>query len=297
MPQLIAGAVELFLGIINAIPLILPPLVDAIPDIVIAVVDGLLDNLPTLIEGAVSFLLAIVDTIPVLISALLPEVPKIVDAVVDGLLSNIDVLIDGAIELLFGILDAVPEISAAILKEMPKLVTDITDSLLGCIPDLIAAGGQLLGGLVKGMLNFDWMSSIKSIGGGIVDGFKNIFDIHSPSRVMAELGEMLDQGLAVGIEDNADAPVDALDTVSDDMLDTAAGLDGLTLERRMEHTFADTSTPSQTSGIASKLDQIYRAILAGQVIMLDSKTLIGSTAEGYDTELGQRRVLAERGAL
>ena len=46
-----------------------------------------------------------------------------------------------------------------------------------------------------------------------------------------------------------------------------------------------------------KLDQILNAIKLGQVIMLDGKTLVGSTAVRYDNELGQRRVLAERGAL
>lgn len=297
IPQLIKGAIQLFMAIIDAIPLILPPLVAAIPDIVMAIVNGLLDNLPTLIEGAVQFLLAIIDTIPVLIQALLPEVPKIVDAVVDGLLDNIDVLIDGAIELLFGILEAIPEINAELTKEIPSIITTIVDSLLGGIPDLIAAGGDLLSGLVKGMLDFDVGKAIKSIGGGIVGGFKKIFDIHSPSRVMEELGEMLDAGLAVGIEDNAKAPINALDALSEDMLDSTSGLEGVTLERRMEHTFADTSTPAQTSGILSKLDMIYQAVLAGQVIMLDGKTLVGSTAERYDTELGQRRVLTERGAL
>jgi phage-related minor tail protein len=296
IPLLIDGAVQLLLALLDAIPLILPPLIEAIPQIVIAIIDGLLSALPELLEGAVQFLLAIVQAIPILLQALLPEVPRIVDTIIDGLLDNLPVLIDGAIELLFGILEAIPEITAAIYEEMPSIVTSIVEALLEAIPELIKAGGQLLEGLVEGMLDFDIKGALKKVGDGVINGFKKAFDIHSPSRVMADIGELLDEGLAVGIEDNAGAPVNALDKLSEDMVDEARGLDGVTLERRMTYTSIP-GAQSQADGISSKLDRIYQAILSGQVIMLDGKTLVGSTANRYDTELGQRRVLAERGAL
>ena len=296
IPQLIDGAVQLLLAIVDAIPRILPLLIAAIPLIVISLIDGLLSALPELLEGAVQFLLAIVQAIPILIKELLPQIPKIVNTIIDGLLDSLPVLIDGAIELLFGILEAIPEIQAAIYEEMPSIVTSIVDAVLGAMPELIEAGWQLLSGLVKGMLNFDIKGALKKVGDGIISGFKKVFDIRSPSHVMAGLGELLDEGLAMGIKDNATAPVKALDKLSEDMLDSTTGFDGMTLERKMVNA-VDVKNASATDGLAGKLDQIYKAILAGQVIMLDGKTLVGSTAVRYDTELGQRRVLAERGAL
>lgn len=297
IPQLIDGAVQLLLALLDAFPLIIPPLVEAIPPIVMAIINGLLVALPQLIEGAVQFLMAIVQAIPILIDALLPEVPKIVDTVINGLLDNLPLLIDGAITLLFGILEAFPVIIAAIVEEMPSIVASIVTALLNAIPQLIDAGKQLLAGLVEGMLNFDIMGALEKVGDGIVNGFKKIFDIHSPSRVMSGLGELLDEGLAVGIEDSADAPINALDKLTADMIDGTEEMSGLTLERRMTHAFDTGATATHTEGISSKLDRIYQAILSGQVIMLDGKILVGSTAPRYDTELGQRRVLTERGAL
>jgi hypothetical protein len=159
------------------------------------------------------------------------------------------------------------------------------------------AGLQLLEGLVKGMLDYDYMSALESIGDVFIEGFKKVFDIHSPSRVMAGLGELLDEGLAMGIEAGANAPVNALDKLSTDMLEGTDALNGVTLERKVAHSFNAVNTAGHAEGIHAKLDQIYRALLSGQVIMLDGKTLVGSTAVRYDTELGQRRVLAERGAI
>ena len=296
IPQLIDGAVQFLLAIVDAIPRILPPLLAALPQIVISIIDGLMAAIPELIDGAVKFLLAIVQAIPILLKALLPEVPRIVDAIIDGLLDNLPVLIDGAIELLFGILEALPEITAAIYEEMPSIVTSIVESLLKAIPKLIKAGKQLLEGLIEGMLDFDIGGALKKVGDGIINGFKKAFDIHSPSRVMMGIGELLDEGLAVGIEENAKTPINALDKLSEDMVDGASALNGVTIERRMNYN-ASQGAVNPADGISGKLDRIYQAILNGQVIMLDGKTLVGSTAVRYDTELGQRRVLAERGAL
>lgn len=296
IPILLEGAIQFLLAIVDAIALIVPPLLAALPQVITTLVEGLVASIPALLDSAFMLLHAIVDAIPMIIKALLPEIPRIVDTIVDGLLDNLPVLIDGAIELLFGILEAIPEITAAIFEEMPSIVTSIISALLKALPELIKAGGQLLAGLVEGMLDFDIGGALKKVGDGIINGFKKAFDIHSPSRVMMGLGELLDEGLAVGIEENAKAPINALDKLSEDMVDGAIGLDGVTLERRMTYN----NTPEATStadGIAAKLDRIYQAILAGQVIMLDGKKLIGSTATGYDTELGQRRILAERGAL
>lgn len=296
IPQIVNGAVQLLLAILEAIPQILPPLIESIPAIVLAIIDALVAAIPQLIEGAVQFLMAIVQAIPLLIKELLPAIPTIVDTIIDCLLDNLPLLIDGAVELLFGILEAIPEITAAIYEEMPSIVTSIVKALIKSIPALWDAGVQLLEGLVKGMLEFDIGGALKKVGNGIVNGFKKAFDIHSPSRVMAGLGELLDEGLAVGIEENAKAPINALDKLSEDMVDGVAGFDGMTLERRMTYT-NNSGAASAADGISGKLDRIYQAILNGQVIMLDGKTLVGSTAVRYDTELGQRRVLAERGAL
>jgi hypothetical protein len=110
------------------------------------------------------------------------------------------------------------------------------------------------------------------------------------------MGMLLDEGLAAGIEDGAKAPINALDKLSEDMIGDGDTLGDINLERRMTHSFS-AGNASQVDSIGAKLDQIYKAIKSGQVIMLDGKTLVGSTAVRYDNELGQRRVLAERGAL
>ena len=109
---------------------------------------------------------------------------------------------------------------------------------------------------------------------------------------------MLPAGMAQGIEASADKPLKAMADLSSDLLDEADSPNGLTLERQMRHTFAapEQLTSAQT-GMLDKLDKILTAIEHGQIITLDGKALVGATAAMTDSALGQRRVLAARGAV
>lgn len=109
---------------------------------------------------------------------------------------------------------------------------------------------------------------------------------------------MLAVGLAEGIEDNADQPLDAMTDLSDGILGEAGELNGLTLERRLQHTFgAPDSVSAAESGMLSRLDKILAAIERGQILTIDGSALVGATAGHMDSALGQRRALAARGAV
>ena len=185
-----------------------------------------------------------------------------------------------------------------IKKIMGNLVTSAVNKLKELPQKVVSIGGDLISGLWKGVKDkLNWLKNkLSSFATSVLDSIKSFFGVHSPSTETAWIGEMLDEGMAAGVKDNADEPIKAMDQLSSKMLTAASGAGDLTLERKISHTFSSPSVGNADS-ISNKLDQIYKAILSGQVIMLDGKTLVGSTADRYDNELGQRRVLAERGAL
>lgn len=178
--------------------------------------------------------------------------------------------------------------------------TKVTDGFKNLPSKMAEVGRNLIEGLWKGIKNMgSWIwDKVTGFADGVLDGIKDAFGVKSPSRKTAWIGEMLDQGLAKGIEDNADGPLDALSELSGDMLDEAAGLNGLTLERKLQHTFAPSSAEATAqNNLLSKLDRILAAIEQGQVLTIDGEALVGSTLHAYDNKLGQRRALAARGAL
>lgn len=91
---------------------------------------------------------------------------------------------------------------------------------------LVDVGKNLISGLWNGITSAAgavW-DGITSFGGAIVDGFCSFFGIHSPSRVMAGIGEYLTLGLAQGITDETDSVVQGVKDVSDTALATMTNL-------------------------------------------------------------------------
>lgn len=181
---------------------------------------------------------------------------------------------------------------------MGNLVTSAVNKLKEIPSKVISIGGDLVSGLWQGVKDkLNWLKQkLSSFATSVLDSIKDFFGVHSPSTETEWLGKMLDEGMAIGVTKNADEPIKAMDRLSSEMLASASGEGDLTLERRINNTFGATA-PTQDNGVKDTLNKILGAIERGQVIMLDGKTLVGSTADRYDTELGQRRVLAERGAL
>lgn len=91
---------------------------------------------------------------------------------------------------------------------------------------LVDVGGNLISGLwqgITGAAGAVW-NGICDFGSAVVDGFCDFFGIHSPSRVMAGIGEYLSLGLAQGITDETGSVVQGVQDVSDTALSTMMDL-------------------------------------------------------------------------
>lgn len=91
---------------------------------------------------------------------------------------------------------------------------------------LVDVGGNLISGLwqgITGAAGTVW-NSICDFGSSIVNGFCDFFGIHSPSRVMAGIGEYLSLGLAQGITNETGSVVQGVQDVSDTALSTMMDL-------------------------------------------------------------------------
>lgn len=91
---------------------------------------------------------------------------------------------------------------------------------------LVDVGGNLISGLwqgITGAAGAVW-NGICDFGSSIVNGFCDFFGIHSPSRVMAGIGEYLSLGLAQGIADETDSVVQGVQDVSNTALSTMMDL-------------------------------------------------------------------------
>ena len=301
IPQLIKGVVTLLLAIVDAIDQALPAIIEAVPELVLCIVETLIDETPRLIDGALKLLLAIVDAIPLLIEKLVPAIPKIITAIINGLLKATPQIIAAAVKLFTAIKDGIPKALGALVKALPQIWNTIWGFMKQLPGKLVSIGADLVAGLWNGIANrSSWLKSkIQGWVGDVTKFLKKLFGINSPSKVTAYMGEMLDEGLAKGIEDNTAAPKEAMADMTGEVINAAGQVDGVAIERQINYSVSASAAANaaQNAGLLGKLDKILAAIERGQIITIDSNALVGATVNPMNSALGQRRVLAGRGAL
>lgn len=101
-------------------------------------------------------------------------------------------------------------------KEKVKEVKDAVVEGFESLPEKLSEiGTQLISGLWGGITGMgDWLKEkISGFGSGIIEGFTEVFDINSPSKVMEKLvGNNIVYGLVKGVTEKTSEAVRAMDT-------------------------------------------------------------------------------------
>lgn len=154
---------------------------------------------------------------------------------------------------------AIPNVISTIMsffEELPGKMLEIGKNLLRGLADGISSAvGAVVG-------------KVKNVAGSILNGFKNAFDIHSPSKATAKMGNMLMQGLAGGVSDSAHVVMTSVMKMSDTLL---TKLESLVAQVTQLMSFAGNAI--QPFGIGGSEDQQNFASLCDRWIDL-YRTLI-----------------------
>ena len=187
LPAIIEGAVALVNGLVQAMP---------------AIIDALMGALPDLIGGIMQMVFALMEALPQIMEVICSKLPEAIELLCAALPAMIPSLVTGLISMLVTLMTYMPQFIQPIIDYMPDIIEAITTSLIANLPALVEAGGNLLMGLFEGMLQFvaNIPEILDTIFIAIYEGIKILFGIHSPSTVMAEIGEFIIQGMINGIQ-------------------------------------------------------------------------------------------------
>ena len=228
LPQLIETIISLIVSVAQALTEQLPTLIPIVVKGLLDAIQALLDNIDKLIDCAIELTLAILDGIIATLPILIEEMPVIVEKLVtkltdpeqmekvlnaafllvvklaEGIIKNIPQLIQAQIKIMSSLIKGFQNYTNN-MKELGKQILDwIKNGILAGITAIGRVGGQLMEGLVNGIKE-KWnhlKDSVTNLGKGIIDKFKNVFGIHSPSKVFKGLGGQLGAGLEIGIKDS-----------------------------------------------------------------------------------------------
>ena len=181
------------------------------------------------------------------------------------------------------------------LDEMEELKNSALEKAASYGDDFIDVGLSITDGVVQGVKDgkSGVVNSIVDTVKAAIKAAKAAADIHSPSRVMRdEVGKPLSQGVALGVTDEADKPVEAVGGVVRRVIEN-----GVNVSRDIKTTFRRENSGIRTGDIMALLSDYLPQLLAasGRQIVLDSGAVVGGTIDMIDSKLGQNALLKARG--
>ena len=205
LPQLLQMGIELIVQLILGIAKQAPELIPTIIDCIMLLVETLIDNLDLIIDAGIELILALIEGIFNALPNLISKLPELMLKLTSALLKLIFVqipklgqsIVEKIVEGLFNFWNKMIQK----IKEFFK--GTILEPIVNKVADMASAGLDLIKGLWNGIKDAkQWLKNkISGFFDGVVDGIKDFFGIHSPSKLFFEIGGYLDEGFIEGIDD------------------------------------------------------------------------------------------------
>lgn len=220
LPDVLSKGVEIITNVVNGILSSLPEIIRSVTEMIRTFVEFLSQNAPTIMKSGMELLMN----------------------VVQGILDNLPEIISATVELIGVLIQTIVENLPQIIEMGFELVTQLIVGLVNAIPDLVAGAWQLVTGIADTFTSFDWIEIGKNLVQGIINGIKSmasaIWDaakgvaldafnaakdalgIASPAKKGIYIGEMLDEGFALGVENKMGLVDDAVSELADTSVST-----------------------------------------------------------------------------
>lgn len=284
VPELVQGAITLFLGLIDGLNDVIKQLMPMLPSLIKQITDTLIKNLPTIIEGGFQLLTGLITGLTKCTPDLIDAIIALIPVITGSLTENLPALVKAGMKLIVALAQGLPDAIPAIIDALP----DIISAIIKGFEDVnwLDLGANILKGILNGLVSAVsgiW-DVVKDVSSAIIDGFCDFFDIHSPSRVMAKkVGQYLPSGIAVGMEDTADEPVNEAQAIVDSVAGVSAEMDPVMIGRQNVRKTADK--------ISTEIDSTTQHGKSGDltvVMNIDGKRFATVTAPYMDVAMAEK---------
>jgi tape measure domain-containing protein len=210
IPLVEAGS-QFIIALLNKLNEYAQPMVDAGMQLLISFLQGISDNIEQLTEVGISIVVGLLEGVNSKLSDIINVAVAIIETLLDGIASAIPDLINAGVNL---IIDFINGLADTIRTKTPLLL-EAVGNLAGAIIEGLAMGlfggiGQILGAIIN-------------VGKAIINGFKDLLGIHSPSTVFKEFGVNTLMGFINGIENTVGDVVSAISGVVSKVISTIGG--------------------------------------------------------------------------
>lgn len=277
IPDVLIAVVDIVLAIVSAIPGMIPTLLAGFVNLLMSIVTAVVEVIPPLLEAIPQIIIAIVELLPTLIPALLMAAVDLLMALIDAIDVIIPILLDAAVMLIMAVVEMIPTLIPAILDAAVQLLMAIVNAIPIIIPRLLTAVVNLIVNVVRIIPTFIGqlitaaislfmaiVQAVPQVIGALVGAVRNL--ITSARNVLpgmvssfATAGRDLIQGIISGVAGGVGALVDSVRNAAKRALDAAKSLLGIKSPSRV---FRDAVGKQIIAGWADGIDGNAKGLIA-----------------------------------
>lgn len=204
LPIIINSGVQIILALVQGIGESLPILIPALVDAVVLIVETLIDNIDLIIDAGIQLILGLADGLIEALPRLIDKVPEIIEKLFDAFIRNFPKIVEAGGQLIGKLIVGIIGSLGTLYSRVPEIIHTVVKGISSGYQTIKNAGLNLVAGIWEGISgSLDWIKNkIKGWVGNVTKFIKNLFGIHSPSKLFKdEIGTNLALGIGEGFTD------------------------------------------------------------------------------------------------
>lgn len=196
LPKMIDAGMQLLDALGQGLLDNLPVIISAANDIIMQLISGFISSLPDIAKAATEIIASLVVGIGESLPTLIPAAIDAMLTIIDTLIDNIDLLVDAAIAITVGLAEGLINALPVLIERVPEIIVKLIDAFIENAPKIAEAALELILMLGNGLLDAlpNLWKNIKSIIGQIKDRFVQGFED------FINIGKNIVEGLWDGIK-------------------------------------------------------------------------------------------------
>ena len=145
LPAVIDAALQLVLAVAGVLPQLISTILEVVPQITQAI----LGALPTLITTLLQVVAQIITTLGEILPTIIEQIVAILPQIVASITENIPVLLQAAVDFLLAIVEAIPVVIPMLIEALPQIISSILNAVIAAIPILLQGAISLFKAIIQ----------------------------------------------------------------------------------------------------------------------------------------------------
>lgn len=151
LPDFLNVAANIVMALGEGIIQNLPALTDAVINVIGQLGNMIIQNLPLLLETGLQIILTLANSISQALPTLIPTIVSVILEMVNILIQNIDLLVDAGIQLITGLALGLIQALPVLMEKAPEIIMALVEAIIQNLPTLIMASLQMVQTLAQGI--------------------------------------------------------------------------------------------------------------------------------------------------